>query len=144
MDRINLTEAQMAQMNEHVQATAPNEACGLLGGIDAIVHHVVPITNTARSPIRYRMDPGQQIEALFGFEAQNLELTGIFHSHPGGPPGPSQTDLDEAAYPEAVQLIWFQSEAQWTCRAFRFEDGGAVEVELKVQSEGSGENQHSG
>ncbi len=110
------------------------EACGLLGGSRSRVEEVVPIKNAAESPVRFRMDPGEQIQALFGFEERGLELVAIYHSHPAGPPGPSETDLSEAAYPEAVQLIWFQKEEHWICRAYRYGDGAAVEVALTVGS----------
>jgi proteasome lid subunit RPN8/RPN11 len=104
----------------------------LLGGRGNRVETVLPVQNTAASPIRFRMDPGQQVRAQFQLEDQALDLIGIFHSHPLGPPGPSLTDLQEAAYPEAVQLIWSRDGAKWVCRAFRYENGAAIEVPLVV------------
>ena len=110
------------------------EACGLLGGSPPQVEQVVPIKNAAGSPVRFRMDPAEQIQAIFDFEARDLELVAIYHSHPAGPPGPSTIDLSEAAYPEAFQLIWFQEAGDWICRAYRYEAGAAVEVALTVAS----------
>jgi proteasome lid subunit RPN8/RPN11 len=131
---IRITQDQYQQMLEHVTQETPLEACGLLGGFHAHVEQVIPITNAAESPVRFRMDPAEQIQAMFAFEERGLELVAIYHSHPAGPPGPSITDLSEAAYPEAIQLIWFQQATDWVCRAYRYEGGGAVEVSLTVDS----------
>ena len=121
-------------MREHVAKVEPMEACGLLGGSRSRVEEVVPIRNVADSQVRFRMDPAEQIHALFGFEERGLELVSIYHSHPAGPPGPSHIDISEAAYPEAVQLIWFLEEEGWICRAYRYEDRGAVELSIDVVS----------
>ncbi len=134
VEGIRIAPEQLKRMLEHVARVNPMEACGLLGGSHSRVEEVVPIKNAAESPVRFRMDPGEQIQALFGFEERGLELVAIYHSHPAGPPGPSETDLKEAAYPEAVQLIWFQTEEDWICRAYRYGDGAAVEVALTVGS----------
>jgi len=134
VDGIRLSAEQYQRMLDHVAQDTPIEACGLLGGARSRVEKAVPITNVAESPVRFRMDPAEQIQALFGFEQRGLELVAIYHSHPSGPPGPSEIDLSEAAYPEAVQLIWSQEEGDWVCRAYRYEDGAVVEVELTVSS----------
>jgi proteasome lid subunit RPN8/RPN11 len=135
---IRLSSKHLKQMLDHVAAEAPLEACGLLGGSNSKVQQVVPIRNVAESQVRFHMDPAEQINALFGFEERGMELVAIYHSHPAGPPGPSRIDISEDAYPEAVQLIWFLEEGDWICRAYRYEEGSAVEVALRV---GSGENE---
>jgi len=138
MDGIRVSHEQYKQMLEHVSRESPMEACGLLGGSRAssehLVEQVVTIKNAADSLVRFRMDPTEQVQAFFGFEESGWELLAIYHSHPDGPPGPSQIDLREAAYPEAAQLIWFQDRADWICRAYRYERGLAIEVKLSVGS----------
>ena len=141
MRGIQISPEQLQQMLQHVAHEAPIEACGLLGGSKSRVQQVVPITNAAESQVRYRMDPSEQVGALFGFEERGLELVAIYHSHPAGPPGPSSIDIREDAYPEALQLIWFLEAGDWVCRAYRYGDSGAVEVPLGL---GSGNEEHSG
>jgi proteasome lid subunit RPN8/RPN11 len=136
--RIRLSPEQLQLMLEHVAEVEPMEACGLLGGSQSKVDEIVPIRNAAESRVRFLMDPAEQIEALFSFEERGLELVAIYHSHPAGPSGPSQIDISEAAYPEAVQLIWFLEEGVWVCRAYRYEDRGAVELPIAIVS---GENE---
>ena len=141
MRGIYISPEQLQQMLEHVTEQAPNEACGLLGGSNSRVQQVVPVKNAAESQVRYRMDPAEQVSALFGFEERGMELVAIYHSHPTGPPGPSSIDIREDAYPDAFQLIWFLEAGDWVCRAYRYGDRGAVEVPLCL---GSGDEEHGG
>ena len=120
---IILTENQWRSMLADVQLRAPEEACGLLGGKDNQVLAVVPIANIAKSRTRFRMEPGEQLRAFQQFEAQGLEIFGIYHSHPAGPGQPSETDIAEDYYPDAAYLIWSRHNDNWECRAFRLGDG---------------------
>lgn len=120
-------------MLEHVQRCLPEEACGVLGGHASEVEVVIPVENVEHSPVRYRMDPQEQVRALLSLEDRGMDLVGIFHSHPLGPAGFSPTDFDEASYPEAAYLVWSQSRGTWICRAFRIDEGrGVYEITLTV------------
>jgi proteasome lid subunit RPN8/RPN11 len=119
-------------MLEHVRACLPEEACGLLAGDGEQVLKVLPIRNIEQSPIRFRMDPQEQVDALFWIEEQGLSLMGIFHSHPSGPHQPSETDLLEAAYPEVAYLVWSRMRAEWNCRAFILGPGGSREIGIQL------------
>src|SRR5689334_22418554 len=96
--------AQHQQMLAHVQRLAPEEACGLLGGKNQRVECVYAVENVLHSPVAYEMQATQQVEAMIALEDAGLDLCGIFHSHPGGPPVPSATDLAQSYYPEAIYL----------------------------------------
>lgn len=132
LQRIRLTESQWQLMLMDVQLKAPEEACGLLGGLGDKTLEIIPITNILRSPYRYRMAPGEQLHAFQRFDEQGLELIGIYHSHPSGPSFPSQSDIDEAYYPDSVYLIWFKKSVDWECRAFHIQDGLYREVVILV------------
>jgi proteasome lid subunit RPN8/RPN11 len=95
---------------------------------------VIPTTNELHSPVRYRIDPKEQIAAFIQIEAQGLELVGIYHSHPAGPLDPSPSDIAEAFYPAAVYLIWSALASDWQCRAFLIQDGRVIPVEICVSS----------
>lgn len=115
----------------HVKNNAPLEACGLLAGKNNSVEKVFLITNQAQSPVRFRMDPTEQLNALEWIDSNGLELLAIFHSHPTGPETVSATDIKEAAYP-VVNIIWSTNNGSWQARGFRIEDGRATEVELQI------------
>ena len=119
-------------MLNHVQACLPEEACGILVGLEGSVSQVTPIENASHSPVRFRMQPRAQVEALLDLEARGLQLLAIYHSHPSGPPTPSATDLAEAFYPEAAALIWCSESGQWRARAFDLSQSVPVELELEV------------
>jgi proteasome lid subunit RPN8/RPN11 len=120
------------QMRVDVARHAPEEACGILAGGGREVLAVYPITNQLHSPVRYLMEPHEQLKAFQLIEAQGWELLAIYHSHPHGPEEPSPTDIAEAYYPEAVYLIWSRSQAGWRCRGFRIEGALVRPVELQI------------
>ncbi len=98
MHSLTLTKEQYQKMIAYVDSHAPLEACGLLAGHDSIVESVLEVTNQAQSPLRYVMDPVEQLNAFEWIDSAGLELLGIFHSHPTGPETVSPTDIAEAAY----------------------------------------------
>jgi proteasome lid subunit RPN8/RPN11 len=126
-----LSKRHWHEMLEHVDQHAPLEACGLLAGKDDRVEKVILVRNQAQSPVRFVMDPYEQIRAFDWIESNELDLLGIFHSHPAGPEAASATDIAEAAY-EVVHLIWSRHESHWQARAFWIENESATEVSLKV------------
>ncbi len=109
-------------MRAEVESRAPEEACGLLAGNQSLVRKIFLIENVLHSPARFRMDPMQQWQAFQQIEQNGWELIGIFHSHPQGPESPSENDLAEAYYPEAIHLIWSKMEGEWRCLGFRLLD----------------------
>lgn len=127
-----MKQDQYEEMLRHVAGQAPLEACGLLAGRDGQVEKVLLVRNQAQSPVRFVMDPYEQLAAFEWIDSQGLELIGIFHSHPDGPMGASATDIEEAAY-EVVHIIWSRLEGTWRLRGFWIEDGQVSEVALSIQ-----------
>jgi proteasome lid subunit RPN8/RPN11 len=124
------------QMRADVIARAPEEACGLVAGIGHRSYQVFKISNILHSPTLFRLDPQQQLEALLMIEENNLELLAIYHSHPGGPFHPSDTDISEAAYPDAVNLIWYPHLGNWYCRGYLIEEGSYKEISMAIYDTG--------
>jgi proteasome lid subunit RPN8/RPN11 len=114
------------EMRDHVADEAPLEACGLLAGTDRESLHVFLIANELASATRFRMDAKQQVAAFQQIERNGWDPIAIYHSHPAGPPTPSQTDLVEALYHGVAHLIW-SFDSDWICRAFSL-DGGIVQT----------------
>lgn len=119
-------------MTRHIDSLAPLEACGLLAGRAGRVEAVIPITNAEQSPVKFRMDPLEQLHAFEWIDENELELLGIFHSHPSGPETASPTDLAEAAY-EVVHIILSPAGSSWQVRGFLFQNGKASEANLHVE-----------
>ena len=129
-----LTAAQWQEIVAHVHAEQPNEACGLLAGEGGVVRKVYPTENILHSPVEYQMDPTQQVRLMLEIEAAGWELSGIYHSHPGGPSVPSPTDVARAYYPDSTYLILAPEAAtrEWRARAFVIDEGRVEEVSLHV------------
>ncbi|HEX5837449.1 MAG TPA: M67 family metallopeptidase [Anaerolineales bacterium] len=132
ISRLSFSADQYREMLEHVSQQAPLEACGLLAGRDARVEKVIPVRNQAESPVRFVMDPYEQLQAFEWIDLHSLELLGIFHSHPAGPQTVSATDIGEAAY-AVVHLIWSRSGDAWNVRGFWIEQGQVQEVTLSLE-----------
>jgi proteasome lid subunit RPN8/RPN11 len=129
--KLILSDRHWQEMLRHVERQMPLEACGLLAGKANRVEKVIVVQNQAQSPVRFVMDPHEQLQAFDWIESQGLDLLGIFHSHPAGPESASVTDIAEAAY-EVVHLIWSRQRNRWHARGFWIENGGASEVELEI------------
>lgn len=120
-------------MVTHVDSLAPLEACGLLAGKDSRVESVIGVTNQAQSPVRFVMDPIEQLHAFEWIDSQGLDLLGIYHSHPAGPETVSPTDIADSAY-AVVQVILSRVEGSWRARGFWIENGGYHEVPLETSN----------
>ena len=128
---LTLSEQHYAALLAHAEADLPNEACGILAGIGGRVCRVYPVENIHHSPTVYEMNPAQQIAAFLDLEAAGWELSGIYHSHPAGPPTPSATDVAEAAYP-VVNVIIAPAQGDWLARGFWIEAAAVEEIPLVV------------
>lgn len=122
-------------MVEDVQNNAPEEACGIVAGLNYDAEVVIPITNALHSPARYQMDPQEQVEAFNQIDREGLDLLAIYHSHPSGPPEPSASDIDESQYPEVIYLIWSIPDRKWICRGFLIQEGKYLNVPIFITAE---------
>ena len=137
-ERIIIPVKVWRSMSSHVNAEAPLEACGILGGVQSgsKVHAKwsYPARNELHSAHLFRMDAHDQLNAFNELEQRGLDLVGIYHSHPYGPPSPSATDIEQAYYPDAVQLIWAFDGDRWECRSFLIQAGLVHEIPLSVSN----------
>jgi proteasome lid subunit RPN8/RPN11 len=100
----------------------PNEACGLAAGANGAVQKIYRISNEYHSPVRFRLDPAEQVAAFIDMEQHHWDLLAIYHSHPEGPICPSETDLAEFFYPDALSLIWARENRMWQCWAYEIQE----------------------
>ena len=126
-----LSKQQIQQITAYLNRHIPLEACGLLAGKNDQVEKVFFVRNQAQSPVRFVMDPSEQLKAFEWIEDNELDLLGIFHSHPSGPETASPTDIAEAAY-EVVHIICSRKNSHWKLRGFWIENGFSAEVTLQI------------
>lgn len=120
------------QILSHLQNQLPQEACGLLAGKDCAFESWIPIDNILKSTTRYRMAAEQQLSAFLRFEENQQDLLGIVHSHPTGGDTPSQTDMQEAYYPEAIYFIFYRVNDNWTFKAYRIHENQHTQIPIQI------------
>jgi len=119
-------------MRKEVERCRPDEGCGLVAGAGGQSVKEYPVENILHSPVRFRMDPAQQVKAMLEIESAGWELIAIYHSHPAGPAVPSLTDLREHADPQAAALIWTLKEGDWSSRAYILSPEGYRELRIAI------------
>ena len=135
MSRIALPRTVVNQILQQAQSREKQEICGFLGGKDGKITGCYPIENVAKDPVHlFQMNPKQQIDAMRHMREQGEELMAIYHSHPTSPAQPSLTDLEQAAYPDALYLIVsLDTKGVLEMRGFRLRDKQVEEVELELE-----------
>jgi [CysO sulfur-carrier protein]-S-L-cysteine hydrolase len=103
---MRISQSLIDEMVAHAREDLPNECCGMVGGIDGEASVVIPVVNSAASPLRFEMDPQGQYNALKAIEDGGKQMLAIYHSHTKSPAYPSQTDVNQAVnWPDAIYLI---------------------------------------
>jgi len=126
-----LSKEQVNEITDYLEEQLPLEACGLLVGKNDQGEKILFVENQAKSPVRFVMDPLEQLKAFDWIDDNGLELLGIFHSHPAGPETASSTDIAEAAY-DVVHVICSRNNNQWRLLGFWIESGNAIEISLQI------------
>ena len=122
------------QIVAQARAEAPNECCGIIGTRDGGAVTVFPVRNAAASPLRYEMEPKDQLRVFEALDDAGLDVGAIYHSHTRSDPLPSQTDINLAFYPDALYVILGVKDADHDdVRAWRIVDGKVSEAALEVE-----------
>jgi [CysO sulfur-carrier protein]-S-L-cysteine hydrolase len=129
---MRIPKAIYEQMLEHAREEAPNECCGLIGGTDGEARTLYRAKNSEASPLRYNLDPQDQFRIMSEMDDKGEELAAIYHSHTASPAYPSQTDINLAAYPDAIYLIVSLADGEEPLRGFHIRDGEVSEAELEI------------
>ena len=121
----------------HALAENPNECCGVIAGVDSTAVRGYRITNTAKSPFRYLMDPQEFLNADRDAEMQGLSLIVFYHSHTRSSPYPSTTDvrmaLESGWLDPYYLLVSLQDEQEPEVRLYRIApDGNILERDFRI------------
>jgi [CysO sulfur-carrier protein]-S-L-cysteine hydrolase len=130
---MRIARSMLDQIVAQARAEAPNECCGIVGTRDGRAVTVYPVRNAAASPLRYEIDPKDQLRVFEALDDAELEIGAIYHSHTRSAPEPSQTDINLAFYPDAVYVIVGVAGAEDDIRAWRIVDGNVSAASLEVE-----------
>ena len=132
------------QIEAHGATAYPYEGCGLLLGQhdngDNVVAALYPVENRweveEERRVRFQITPEDMLQAELTAMRQDLDIVGIFHSHPDDQPVASARDLAWATWPGYSYLIIEVREGQpgdsrsWQLRPDR---SGFWEEEIKIR-----------
>jgi proteasome lid subunit RPN8/RPN11 len=122
------------QIVAHAREEAPNECCGMVASRDGRAERVYRTTNIEASPLRFQIDPNEQLRINNEIDEAGLELGAIYHSHTRTDPKPSQTDINFARlWPEVVWVIVGLAGADPEVQTWRIDDGSVAAAELIVE-----------
>jgi proteasome lid subunit RPN8/RPN11 len=131
---MRIARSMVDQIVAQAREEAPNECCGIIGARDGVAVTVFPVRNAAASPLRYEMDPKDQLKVFEALDEAELDVGAIYHSHTRSDPHPSQTDINLAFYPDAVYVILGVKDPERDdVRAWRIVDGKVSEAALEVE-----------
>ena len=132
MQKIILSKSQKKILLEHTLKEEPNESCAILYGNKIeeknIVKEIWLTENIDSSPTEFTLSPEQTWEMDQKRKELNLEIIGIFHSHPKGQAYPSNIDKK---FMENNPYVWIiYSGINKNFRAFILESD-SVEIQIE-------------
>ncbi|MBE5834565.1 MAG: M67 family metallopeptidase [Butyrivibrio sp.] len=135
---VKLSRADYEKMLDHARKELPNEACGLIAGIDdengvRVVKKVYLLTNIDHSNEHFSLDPKEQLQAVKDMRANGLRPLGNWHSHPESPSRPSEEDKRLAYDSSASYMILsLMDSANPVLNSFHVEGGISSKEDLKI------------
>ena len=132
------------EMIAHAQSLAPIESCGYLAGNNDEVVRFYPMTNTDQSPEHFQFDPKEQLQVVKEARKDQLQLIGVYHSHPASPARLSEEDIRLFNDPTPVYVIVSLAEETPVTNGFRVNKPSDKEIEITkiaIQVTKNGESQ---
>jgi proteasome lid subunit RPN8/RPN11 len=135
---LHLADELAAAVLQAAARAYPNEACGLIEGIDTkggwralFIHEAA---NVADDPARrFLIDPQVQFALMRKLRGSEKRIIGCFHSHPNGRAEPSATDRANAYESDFVYVIAAGAHGVFELKAWLFSDGAGFS-ELTIAS----------
>lgn len=107
----------------------------MLAGRGRTITHIFPAANALASATAYEIAPKELFRVMKEIRAANLQMLGIYHSHPHGENRPSRSDIERAFYPETPYVILSPlPDAPQPVRAFSIREGEIAELEIEIAS----------
>ncbi len=108
--KITIRQSDFNKIYEHALSERPDEACGLISGIDREdgvreIKKVYLLTNIDHTNEHFSIDPKEHLKAIKDMRANDLKPLGNWHSHPESPSRPSEEDKRLANDSSASYLI---------------------------------------
>lgn len=123
----------MDTLVKHARNNVPNESCAILfGGIENdhfTVKDVFLTKNVQDSPVNFTISNEDLIKGYEEAEKRNLDVVGIFHSHPDSSAYPSLTDQKYMEINPVPWIIFSNKDQEFKAYVF---DSKIIPVDLAV------------
>ncbi|TYP93768.1 Proteasome lid subunit RPN8/RPN11, contains Jab1/MPN metalloenzyme (JAMM) motif [Fodinibius salinus] len=138
--KLILNESSLKTMHDHAQADYPNECCGFFYGDTGDrrkVQEVQPVKNAKEGDQRQRfhIDPKDYQKAEKYALDHDLDLLGVYHSHPNHPAEPSEHDRKVAMPWFSYIIISVRDGKGEITRSWRLNEQRQFEEEIIEQTE---------
>lgn len=99
-----------------------------------MVTRIFPATNAAADTAKnYEIAPEELFQLMREIRSAELELLGIYHSHPNGNNEPSPRDIERAYYPDVAYFILSPQANSEAVRAFSIREGRVHELKIEIE-----------
>lgn len=125
----------LAEMLAHVEAGYPDEACGVLAGVQGRVARHFPAANASDTPRTFsEIGPGELLAIWNEIDTHDWQMLAYYHSHPHTPAYPSPRDvLWSHGWPGTFYIIFSLADrARPVVRAFLIEGETIHEYRIEV------------
>jgi [CysO sulfur-carrier protein]-S-L-cysteine hydrolase len=132
---LTISRSLVDQMVAHARADHPDEACGVIAGLDGSdrPERFIAMVNAERSPTFYRFDSVEQLKVWREMDRGDEEPVVIYHSHTATEAYPSRTDVSFASEPNAHYVLISTREAETEeIRSYRIIDGEITEEPIDI------------
>ena len=114
-------------MIDHASEQFPLESCGLLVGRPGRIERLIRTENVRASRSEFAMNPAELVQVIRDHRKNELELVGIYHSHPASPAWPSNQDIEEFHYRgTSYWIVSLSEKSKPVVRCFRWENESFV------------------
>jgi len=103
LQKIILKQSDKKILSQYSENQKPNEACAILFGKNNQVQDIFLAENIDESPINFTISNEQLLEGYKIAEDKEMDVIGIFHSHPNSDAFPSNTDKK---FMQSNPVVW--------------------------------------
>lgn len=129
--RVRIPKVLAEELIAHCESERPNEACGVLAMDGSEVVRVMAMVNADKSPVRYRLEPNEQLRVYKELDEQGWDFAS-FHSHTRTGAYPSPTDVKEAREDVPYVIVSLAAE-EADIKAFRIVKADWLDLTGEVQ-----------
>ena len=123
----------ISRIREEARKMPEQECCGLLAGSGGIITRILPARNALESATAFEIAPAELFQLMRQIRGKDLEMLGIYHSHPRGENRPSPRDIESAFYSDSAYFIVSPlADAAQPVRAFSIRDGRFTELQIET------------